>query len=154
MGLFFPAQFLILYFFIMRMCGSRKRGVGGYTDCLRVHLCAGCAEPVRHMARCFPGRTENTLSTIGNTNWLCGYLSVMMPAGTVLFWGSLRSGCRKQAGKQRGKIAAGLFTAAAFLCAAIQGSDSGLLVMGTALSFLFLISCRDTENMDAFWDVF
>lgn len=36
--------------------GSRKRGIGGYPDCLRVHLCAGCAEPVRHMARCFPGK--------------------------------------------------------------------------------------------------
>ena len=154
MGLFSQLSFLILYFYYAYVWEAEKEVVAviltvcGFICVLAVLNRFGIW-PVA-----FRGRTENTLSTIGNTNWLCGYLSVMMPAGMVLFWGSLRSGCRKQAGKQRGKIAAGLFTAAAFLCAAIQGSDSGLLVTGTVLSFLFLISCRDTEDMDAFWDVF
>lgn len=150
MGLFSQLSFLILYFYYAYVWEAEKEVVAVIqTVCVCI-----CVLAVLNRFGIWPvafrGRTENTLSTIGNTNWLCGYLSVMLPAGTVLFWGSLYSGGRKQAEK----IAAGLFTAAAFLCAAIQGSDSGLLVMGTVLSFLFLISCRDTEYMDAFWDVF
>lgn len=65
---------------------------------------------------------------------------------------------RKMQGRaERQKMAAGgsgAFTAAAFLCTAVQGSDSGFLIIGTALWVLFLISCRDGAEMSAFQDVF
>lgn len=150
MGLFSQLSFLLLYFYYAYVWKAEKEAVavilavGGFICALAVLNRFGI------WPAALPGRTEGTLSTIGNVNWLCGYLSVMLPAGTVLFWGSRRNTERGQAGKA---AAAGLFTAAAFLCTAIQGSDSGLLVSGTVLCILFRISCRDAEGMDAFWDV-
>ena len=90
MGLFSQLSFLILYFYYAYVWEAEKEVVAviltvcGFI-CVLAMLNRFGIWPVA-----FRGRTENTLSTIGNTNWLCGYLSVMMPAGTVLFWGRPR----------------------------------------------------------------
>lgn len=195
MGLFSQMSFLALYFYYAYAWKAEKEAVGvilGVSGgiCLLAVLNRFGIWPVD-----FRGRSETTLSTIGNVNWLCGYLSVLLPVGTAVFWGSCRElqkdgSCREgqtdgsrregqtdgsrrerqKGGKCRdeqkcvirgglrtgGKwlqAGAGVFTAVAFLCTAVQGSDSGFLIIGTSLWVLFLISCRDGAGMAAFWDV-
>lgn len=168
MGLFSQMSFLALYFYYAYAWKAEKEAVGVILGvscgiCLLAALNRFGIWPVD-----FRGRSETTLSTIGNVNWLCGYLSVLLPVGTAVFWGSRRE--RQKDGKRRegqkgvirgglqkgGKwlqAGAGIFTAVAFLCTAVQGSDSGFLIIGTSLWVLFLISCRDGAGMAAFWDV-
>ncbi|WP_455620334.1 O-antigen ligase family protein [Eisenbergiella sp.] len=187
MGLFSQMSFLVLYFYYAYVWKAEKEAVG-----VILGVSGGiCLLAVLNRFGIWPvdvrGRSETTLSTIGNVNWLCGYLSVLLPVGTAVFWGSCREGmtggkyregqnggsCREEwtggkyrEGRNSGKYGegqkgekwlragAGAFTAAAFLCTAVQGSDSGFLIIGTALWVLFLISCRDGAGMSAFWDVF
>ena len=160
MGLFSQMSFLALYFYYAYVWKAEKEAVGvilGVSGgiCLLAALNRFGFWPVD-----FRGRSDTTLSTIGNVNWLCGYLSVLLPVGTAVFWGSRREAqnggkCREgRKGRKWLQAGAGAFTAAAFLCTAVQGSDSGFLIIGTALWVLFLISCRDGAEMSAFQDVF
>ncbi|MFR9234802.1 MAG: hypothetical protein ACLVLH_18155 [Eisenbergiella massiliensis] len=160
MGLFSQMSFLALYFYYAYVWKAEKEAVGvilGVSGgiCLLAALNRFGFWPVD-----FRGRSDTTLSTIGNVNWLCGYLSVLLPVGTAVFWGSRREAqnggkCREgRKGRKWLQAGAGAFTAAAFLCTAVQGSDSGFLIIGTALWVLFLISCRDGAGMSAFQDVF
>lgn len=151
MGLFSQLSFLALYFYYACVWKAEKEAVGIVLGV----SCGICLLAVLNRFGIWPldfrGRSDTTLSTIGNVNWLCGYLSVLLPAGTAVFWGRCREGQKSGKWQQAGT---GFFTAAAFLCTAVQGSDSGFLIIGTALYVLFLISCGDGAGMSAFWDVF
>lgn len=88
------------------------------------------------------------VTTIGNLDWYCGYLSVFLPVAAGLFAVGSQNG-RKGNGKQRGvlnrlrEIGFGIFLFAAFMSAALQGAGSILLAMGVLCAGLFLISLSD-----------
>jgi len=76
------------------------------------------------------------LSTIGNINWLCGYLCVMLPYGLTAYLYTDRKGIR---------AAAYVVSVTGLLLLCIQGSDSGLVVFAAACLILFLIA-MDSEK--------
>lgn len=86
MGLFSQMSFVALYFYYAYVWKAEKEAVGvilGVSGgiCLLAVLNRFGFWPVD-----FRGRSDTTLSTIGNVNWLCGYLSVLLPVGTAVFW--------------------------------------------------------------------
>ena len=115
MGLFSQMSFLALYFYYAYVWKAEKEAVGvilGVSGgiCLLAVLNRFGFWPVD-----FRGRSDTTLSTIGNVNWLCGYLSVLLPVGTAVFWGSRREGqnggkcregrkCRRERGLSRRRL--------------------------------------------------
>lgn len=78
----------------------------------------------------FDWNRANLLSTIGNINWYCGYLSVVVPLLAVAYW-SWR-------GHWVGQAALGIALCSGLTALFIQGSDSGyaaLIAMMLVLMF-------------------
>lgn len=78
---------------------------------------------------------EYFVSTLGNINWFCGYLSVVAPLGVGLF---LISG-----GKRR--LWAGVYTFITFMTGFAQGSESVYLWFGAVLFVALFISLEKKE---------
>ena len=123
MGLFSQMSFLALYFYYAYVWKAEKEAVGVILGVSGgICLLAG-AETGSAFGRWISGgRSDTTLSTIGNVNWLCGYLSVLLPVGTAVFWGSRREGqnggkCREgRKGRKWLQAGAGAFTAGRLFC--------------------------------------
>jgi len=78
---------------------------------------------------------EYFVSTLGNINWFCGYLSVVAPLGVGLFLIS--------EGKKR--IWAGVYTFITFMTAFAQGSESVFLWFGAVLFATLFIAVGKKE---------
>lgn len=90
-----------------------------------------------------PIRQSNFISTLGNINWFCGYLSVLAPVGISLF--VFQNEGPGGASERRAflllqRFLLLLYTLTAFLAGFCQGSDSILLFWG-ALFFILLWIC-------------
>lgn len=79
---------------------------------------------------------SNMLSTIGNINWLCGYLSVLLPWPIVGFLYS------KKRGKQ---IACYVISICALALILTQGSDIGVVLAATCMGIGFLYGIRKRD---------
>ncbi len=78
-------------------------------------------------------RQSDFISTLGNINWFCGYLSVLAPIGI----------CRFLFGKKPGsRILYGFYTAVAFMAGFCQGSDSVFLFFGALFYILLWIAIK------------
>lgn len=141
MGLFSQLSFLCLYY----LCKYGWRfGKEVITAVLAV---AGviCLLAVVNRFGLWPMPIEDVspavLSTIGNINWFCGYLSVVMPLGLVFFWGL-------QSRKQR--FLSGIFAGVSTMAGMVQGSESGYLAMGAAFAGLLFLSWDNPEKRERF----
>lgn len=81
-------------------------------------------------------RPNNFLSTIGNINWFCGYLSVTAPIGICLFLFSQKAVI---------KCLTGIYTVIVFGVAFVQGADSAFLFMGALFYLLLWIAVTKRE---------
>lgn len=93
---------------------------------------------------CYPIPLETVqpdfISTLGNINWYCGYLSVIAPIGIGLF---VFAGENGTSDKVR-KCLLGLYALVAFMSGFCQGSSSVFLWFG-ALFLFFLWFCLEKE---------
>ena len=71
------------------------------------------------------------LTTLGNSNWLSGYYSVMFPFSMTLFHRAV------EAGKKGPTLLAGTCNMLAMMLLLLQGSDSGVIVACTVMGLCF-----------------
>ena len=74
------------------------------------------------------------ISTLGNINWFCGYLSVLAPIGICLFLF-----------QERGKVLHGVYTVIAFMAGFCQGGSSVFLFFGALFFILLWIAVKKKE---------
>lgn len=84
------------------------------------------------------------ISTIGNINWYCGYMTSVFFGGFALLW---QSGGWKL--WQKGLL--GMYVAVGFASLVTQGSSSGLLTLLVVLLVTFCFSVPDGKRMCMFW---
>lgn len=142
---FWPQMFLVLtYFFVTKLWQPRK-GI----------LYLGLAASLVVFALGFLNRfgvdplgmdigQPGFISTIGNINWYCGYLTSIFFAGAALLWQDSEQ-------KLWFRISLILYVTVGFGTLVSQGSDSGILAMGIVISVMFCLSARDSERMLSFW---
>lgn len=121
-----------LYFFISRMWDGNIKVLYALPAASSIVFLLG----ICNRFSVYPIFTEVTLpefiSTLGNINWYCGYLSVTAPIGIGMFVLS-----EKESAPKWKKWLWGIYTVITFLSAFSQGSDSIFLWFG-ALFFAFL----------------
>lgn len=86
------------------------------------------------------------ISTIGNINWYCGYLTTVFFAGLVFFW-------QTDHNQPWWKLLLALYTAIGSVALVTQGSSSGLVAAAVVLFVMFGLSAGDQQRMQAFWEV-
>ena len=78
------------------------------------------------------------ISTLGNINWFCGYLSVISPVGIGLFF-------LEEDKKSRKKWVLGIYVMITFMASFCQGSTSIFLWYGALFFFLLWIALEKRE---------
>ena len=84
------------------------------------------------------------LSTLGNSNWLSGYYSVMFPFSLALFQQALSEKNRA------GTILWGICNVPAMMLLLLQGSDSGVIVACVAIGLCFWENRKTPEHWEAY----
>ena len=84
------------------------------------------------------------LSTLGNSNWLSGYYSVMFPFSLSLFQQAIVEK------KAIGKIAGGICNMLAVMLLLLQGSDGGVIVAGAAIGLCFWAGREHLESWESY----
>lgn len=85
------------------------------------------------------------ISTIGNINWYCGYLTAVFFGGVALFWQMDRK-------KWKERMLLAVYVSIGFASLITQGSSSGILALVVILFVLFWLSKEDGRLMQAFWE--
>lgn len=101
-----------------------------------------CYDPLGVFKRIGQGEWNRLmlLSTIGNINWYCSYVCLLLPASLYWFW--------KEVGIRR--ILGGIGSAIGLLTLFTQGSSSGYAGLGAVLLILLWFSLTDLEKMQRF----
>ncbi len=86
---------------------------------------------------------ENLLSTIGNINWYCSYLCLLLPLSWYVVW----------RGRGREKAAGCILSLIGNISLFTQGSMGGYLGAGVSLFVLFCVSLKDAERLLGFLEV-
>lgn len=102
------------------------------------------------------------ISTLGNINWFCGYLSVTAPVGICrfLFWEELKEKDKKTSRREwknqrnfplgAGKALAGIYAAVAFTAGFCQGSSSIFLFFGALFYIILWMAVKKKSRMKNF----
>lgn len=94
-------------------------------------------DPLQLMEGLGDWNREHLLSTIGNQNWYCGYVSVV--SGVCFYYGLCGKGL---------KGAAGLFSSLlVFWTILTQGSEGGYLILLAQTSILFFLSLENRQRL-------
>ncbi|MDR2043521.1 MAG: O-antigen ligase family protein [Clostridium sp.] len=145
MGLFSQLLFVWIYFLVSRSHDGGMFAVWVGQGGLLVVSLLGIlnrmgVDPLGVFAGWQRGDWEYThlLSTVGNINWLCGYLCVSLPLAVVCF---LRAKDRVQEVFFYSVSLLGLL----LLC--VQSSDSGLLILGIGAMAAFCLALRSEKDL-------
>lgn len=87
-------------------------------------------------------RDPGFISTLGNINWFCGYLSVFLPIGACLFL------YEKSPGK---RLISGIYLFIGFMAGFCQGSSSVFLVFGALFLLLLWLAVAQREKLAAWF---
>lgn len=85
------------------------------------------------------------LTTLGNSNWLSGYYSVMFPLSMALFHRALEEG------KKVSVLVTGTCNVFAMMLLLLQGSDSGVIVACTVMGLCFYLDRKQTGRLEAYF---
>lgn len=139
MGLLSQLLFVGTYFFVSRCYNGEVFPLACGQAALLVTAVIGIAnrceaDPLKLFGDMGPENWDFThlLSTLGNINWLCGYVSVALPLAAV---GYLRS-----KSLWRGMLLYAV-TLSGLTLLTVQGSDSGLAILGASLALLLAAAC-------------
>lgn len=137
MGLLSQLLFVWIYFFVSRQYdGSRFCLLAGQAALFVVALLGILnrleMDPLGVLQGWVPKDWEYThlLSTVGNINWLCGYISVLLPFSLI---GFLYSRNRLQS------VCLYIVSLLTIILLCVQCSGSGLLILGAAAVGMFLL---------------
>ncbi len=100
-------------------------------------------ERTRIVAPDIYGKDSTFLATIGNINWLVGYLSIFVPVSIGIVY------CQKTFSKRF--FFAGVAELVGLLALVLQGSDSGLLVILGSFILLLFVSLSSRDEIKKFW---
>lgn len=138
MGLLSQLMFVWIYFVLSRWCGSvesvRKAMLSCFICAVTVMVLAVMnrytLDPLGTMREMEQGtwEAEHLLSTIGNQNWYCGYVSAAAP---ICYY----FGCFGGRNKRIAGLAGCMLT---FLTILTQGSESGYLILLAMMAVLFV----------------
>ena len=150
MGLFSQLMFVWIYFILSRWCGNAEKIIWLCFFCALTVMVLGILnrygfDPLGTMRGMDSGTWEavHLLSTIGNQNWYCGYISV---AASACFYFAYTGGKNvRKAG-----LAGCLIT---FLTILVQGSESGYLIPLSILAVLFVDALRSRKQMLRFLQI-
>lgn len=140
MGAFSQLMFIGIYFFVSRQYGGAVWPIYLGEAALFLVTLLGLLhrlgiDPLGLMAGWNSGDWEysHLLSTLGNINWLCGYYSVALAFVIVHYLQ-----------EDRRWLCAVLYlvSVAAFVLLLVQGSQSGLLILGTCAAVCFVLGRR------------
>lgn len=139
MGLLAQLLFVGTYFFVSRRYKGRAFPLACGQAALLVTSVIGIAnrcetDPLKLFGDMGPENWDFThlLSTLGNINWLCGYVSVALPFAAI---GYLRA-----KSLWRGILLYPV-TLSGMVLLTVQGSDSGLAILFAALLLLLVAAC-------------
>ncbi len=132
-----------LYFLISRLWQGERVVIYGIIAASALVFVLGICNRFSVYPFIFDGAQPDFISTLGNINWFCGFLSVTAPVGVVLFV----VGERKCIWKFVGYILYALIT---FMAGFAQGSDSIFLWYG-AVFFLLLWICLEKKEYLRRW---
>ncbi|MDO4285126.1 MAG: hypothetical protein Q4C60_07290 [Eubacteriales bacterium] len=140
--------FLVFYFLFSRIPvygeGGYVRGREGAFSLFTAGTLLVCSIAVlnRFSILSFAGEYENSfISTIGNINWYCGFLSVFLPVA------ALQSMVEKRPGIRALALAASFI---AFASAATQGGASAFIAVGATFLFGFALGTASVERLRRF----
>lgn len=84
------------------------------------------------------------ITTLGNSNWLSGYYSVMFPFSLALFQQAVTEGNRTRS------ILWGICNVPAVMLLLLQGSDSGVIVACAAMGLCFWVNRKQTLSWEPY----
>lgn len=91
--------------------------------------------------------TSEFISTIGNMNWYCGYIVIIIFGGVFTFWlGADR--------RSRENYVMAIWMTIGFATLITQGSSSGLVVLFCMMLILYLLSQKEEEKLIRFSSCF
>ncbi|MBQ8597984.1 MAG: O-antigen ligase family protein [Lachnospiraceae bacterium] len=138
MGLILWAVLCVLYFFVSRFWEERKWMWYAAFIASAVVFFLGIGDSFSFYLIPLPVREAGFISTLGNINWFCGYLSVLAPIG-ICFWffRETSSEENKMQSYIWKAVCPGIYTVLAFIAGLCQGSNSVFLWFG-GLFFVLL----------------
>lgn len=142
---FGPQMFLVLiYFFVSKLWKPRKwvlyLGLAASLAVFALGFLNRFGVDPLGMYIGLPG----FISTIGNINWYCGYLTSVFFVGAALLW---------QHSEQKFliRLPLMLYVTVGFASLVSQGSDSGIWTLCIIMTVMFCLSARDSGRMLMFW---
>lgn len=154
MGLCSQLMFIGIYFFFSRYFTWRKElFYAAFCSSFLVFM-LGILNRYSVYPIEFAGQTPTFISTLGNINWFCGYLSVIGPLGVAWYWNEAAAGRDiKESGQWIRHLAMGVYVWAVFLAGIVQGSNSAGLIFAVVFMFLFYFSFDENERMLRFLEI-
>lgn len=145
MGLYPQLTFIGVYFLISRMWKKE------YSMAL-LALSSSIVVFLLGIVNCFgiypiDMKVENNafISTIGNVNWYCGYLTAVFFGGLALFWQMDRK-------QWKYRLLLAVYVFIGFTSLVTQGSSSGIVALVAVLFVMFCLSVENARLMQAFWE--
>lgn len=146
MGMFTQLTLVVVYFFISRMWKRNYMLVLIVLPASAAVFLLGFINRFGVYPIDMHLKSDAFISTIGNINWYCGYLTTVFFGGIALFW--QMNGLKKW---QRMFLA--IYAFIGFASLVTQGSSSGILAMVTVLFVLFCLSAENGLLMKRFWEI-
>lgn len=128
-----------LYFLISRLWQGERVVIYGIIVASALVFLLGVCNRFSVYPFTFDGAQPDFISTLGNINWFCGFLSVTASVGVVLF--VVKGDCLRKF------IGAVLYVLITFMAGFAQGSDSIFLWYGAVFFLLLWISLERKEYL-------
>ncbi len=132
-----------LYFFISGMWGGSRVVLYGITAASALVFLFGIFSRFSVYPKSFETVQPDFISTLGNINWFCGYLSVVAPVGLVMF-------VLAKDGQKMKKLLFGSYALITFAVSFCQGGSS-IFLWFFALFFMLLLICPEKESRMKNW---
>ena len=147
MGLVLQHLLCVLYFLISRLWKSSTKILYPIMAASAIVFLLGICNRFSFYPIVIEGAQSDFISTLGNINWFCGFLSVVAPLGVGYFVVGQDVGIGK-------RFLFGTYAFITFVIGFAQGSDSVFLWYGAIFFLLFWIAADKLEYLKRFCILF
>lgn len=145
LGFLTQLLFLGIYFMVSRLWQRKGWIVGLWAPALGMVALLGYLNRFGLYPLDMEAAGPQYISTIGNINWYCGYLVTVLSAIAYYLW-------QERSGK-KWLHRAGVFILGIGLASLVtQGSSSGIVALLLLAGVFYLLSMRDGEKLQRFWE--